>query len=196
MKKLLLNPFEKISETKLLLFGIAITLIGSYLGFVFNGRFDGVIDLHFTETTTLSQPFIDNVINIFSLSILLFLFGRTINKKTRLIDILIAAMVARIPFYFLPFSNIDNFMSRFSNAFIKDLDLKNPAAFHIETGNLLTLLLFAIVSIGMLVWFVLLLFHGFKVATNCKTPNHTLLFVIGIILAEIVSKLLIYFINY
>jgi len=196
MKKLLINPFEKFSVPNLLLLGVAVTSIGSYLGYLFYGRFDGVIDLHFTDTITLAEPLTDNAINIFSLSVLLFLFGRIINKKTRFVDILAAAMVARIPFYFLPFSNIDNFMSRFSNTLIRDLDLKNPASFHIETGNLITLLLFAIISIGMLVWFVILLFHGFKVATNCKTPNHTLLFAIGIIAAEIVSKLLIYLFNY
>lgn len=196
MKKLLLNPFEKFSETKLLLFGIAITLLGSYLGFVFNGRFDGAIDLHFSDEVTLPQPFIDNAINVFSISISLFLFGRIINKKTRFIDILIPSLVARLPFYFLPFTNINNFMVTFSNEIIGNLDIKNPVNFHIETFDLIAILLFAIVSIGFLVWFVILLFNGFKIATNCKTPNHTLLFVFGIILAEILSKILIYFLNY
>lgn len=196
MKKLLLNPFEKFSETKLLLFGIAITLIGSYLGFVFNGRFDGAIDLHFSDEVTLPQPFIDNAINVFSISISLFFFGRIINKKTRFIDILIPSLVARLPFYFLPFTNINNFMVTFSNEIIGNLDIKNSVNFHIETFDLIAILLFAIVSIGFLVWFVILLFNGFKIATNCKTPNHTLLFVFGIILAEILSKILIYFLNY
>lgn len=196
MKKLLINPFEKISETKLLLFGIAITLIGSYLGFIFNGRFDGVIDLHFSEQVTFLQPFIDNVVNVFSLSISLFFFGRIINKKTRFIDILIPSLVARLPFYFLPFTNVNNFMVTFSNEIIGNLDLKNPINFHIETLDLIAILLFALVSIGFLVWFVVLLFNGFKIATNCKTPNQTLLFVFGIILAELLSKTLMYFINY
>ena len=49
MKKLLLNPFEKNPETRLFIFGLAVTAIGSYLAYIFNGRYDGVIDLHFTN---------------------------------------------------------------------------------------------------------------------------------------------------
>lgn len=196
MKIVLFNPFEKFSASKLLVFGIIATLIGSYLGYVFNGRFDGVIDLHFNEETTLVQPFIDNAINILCLSVSLFVVGRIINKKTRFIDVLIPAMIARIPFYFLTLTNINNFMITFSNEILENLDLKNPEKFHLEPVNLITMLLSAIVSIGMLVLFVILLFRGFKTATNCRTPNHTLLFVVGIILAEILSKVIIYFTNY
>ena len=98
MKLVLFNPFEKFSASKLLVFGIIATLIGSYLGYVFNGRFDGVIDLHFNEETTLVQPFVDNAVNILCLSLSLFVVGRIINKKTRFIDVLIPAMIARIPF--------------------------------------------------------------------------------------------------
>jgi hypothetical protein len=196
MKKLLFNPFEKFSEIQLLFFGIAITIIGSYIGYFFNGRFDGAIDLHFTNETTLLQPFIDNCINILSVAVILFFLGKTINKKTRFIDILIPAFVARLPFYLLPFSNFNNFMVNFTNSMLENVDLKNPMALHIETSDLISISLFAIVSIAMLVWFFVLLFHGFKIAANCKTPIHTLIFVIGIIMAEILSKTLIYFLNY
>lgn len=196
MKKLLLNPFEKISETKLLLFGIAITLIGSYLGFIFNGRFIGLFSFKTNDEVRIIQSIIDNVIDIFSVTLFLFFFGRIINKKTRFIDILIPSLVARLPIYLLAFTNTNNFIAALSNSLMNNLDVKNPTAFHIETADLVVLLLFAALSIGFLVWSVILFFKGFKIATNCKTPNHTLLFTIGIISAELLSQTLIYFINY
>ena len=75
-KKLLINPFESISETKLLVFGIITTLLASYLAFLLNGRFDGVIDLHFTEDVGKLQPLIDNAINFVSLFIFLLFLER------------------------------------------------------------------------------------------------------------------------
>lgn len=193
--KLLLNPFEKFTEKKLLLFGVAITLISSYLGFILYGRFDGIFDLHFTEEIALHQPFIDNCINIFSISILLFFIGRIINRKTRFIDILIAAIVARIPIYFLILGNINNFMLKLNNLFAT-VDVKKSPVFQIETVDLIAILIFAAFSILMLIWFVMLLFRGFKIATNCKTTAHIFFFAFGIIGAEILSKILIYFLNY
>lgn len=196
MKKLFLNPFEKISETKLLLFGIAITLIGSYLGYMFNGRFIGIFSFKTNDEVILTQSLIDNGIDLFSITLFLFFFGRIINKKTRFIDILIPSLVARLPIYLLAFTNTNNFIADLSNSLMSNLDVKNPAAFHIETADLIILLVFAAISIGSLVWSVTLLFKGFKIATNCKTLNHTLLFATGIILAEVLSQTLIYFINY
>lgn len=196
MKKLLLNPFEKFSVTKLLLFGIAITLIGSYLGFVFNGRFIGIFSFKTNDEVRIIQSIIDNAIDLSSITFFLFLFGKIINKKTRFIDILIPSLIARLPIYLLAFTNTNNFIADLSKSLLGNLDLKNPVAFHIEPQILIVLLLFAAISIGLLVWSVSLLFKGFKIATNCKTPNHTLLFAIGIILAEILSQSLIYSINY
>lgn len=196
MIKTLLNPFEKFSTKKLAFFGIVITLVGSYFGYLFQGRFDGVIDLHFTNDVSILQPFLDNVINVFSIFIFLFLFGKIINKKTRAVDIFNTSIVARIPFYILPFSNINNFMINFTNEIMGNVDLKNPVNLKIETFDLVGILVFAFLSIGLLIVFVILLFNGFKTATNCKKINHTLLFVVSIIFGEILSKGLIYFINY
>lgn len=197
MKQALLNPFEKISETKLVIFGIIATLLGSYLGYLFNGRYDGVIDLHFTDSVSLLQPFIDNLINIASLFLLLFLAGKFINKKTRIIDILNPILIARIPFYFLTFSNFRNYISDITKSLLAMVDLKNKTTnLNLETSHILFLGFFTIVTIAFLVWFVILLYNGFKVATNCKTVPHKIYFGLSILAAEIVSGIAISLLNY
>ena len=196
MKTILFNPFEKYAESKLLIFGILITLIGSYLGYLFQGRFDGVIDLHFVSSTTLSEPFTDNLINIFSLFFFLFILGKYINNKTRAIDILTPVMIARVPFYLLTFSNYQNYISGVSEKLIASIDIqKMPADLNIATSDLIITLLFAGVSILFLIWFVILLFNGFKVATNSRGIKNNLLFAGAIILAEILSKIIFFFLN-
>ncbi|MDR6967971.1 hypothetical protein J2X31_001985 [Flavobacterium arsenatis] len=196
MKTLLFNPFEKYAENKLLLFGIFITLAGSYLGYLFQGRFDGVIDLHFVPSTTLFEPLADNLINIFSLFLLLFLLGKYINPKTRVIDTLTPVMIARLPFYLLTFFNYQNYISGITEKLIASIDLQNtPTDLNIATSDLIITLLFSGISILFLVWFVILLFNGFKVATNSRGIKNNLLFAGAIILAEILSKIIFTFLN-
>lgn len=112
MKIILFKPFEKYSEKTLLLVGIIITLIGSFVAYTFNTRFDGVVDVHSVTDVLLYQALLDNLINIFCLILFLFISAKYINKKTRLIDILTTSMVARTPIYLLPFFNINGAISK------------------------------------------------------------------------------------
>jgi len=196
MKTILFNPFEKYTENKLFAFGVLITLAGSYLGYLFQGRFDGVVDLHFVPSTTLFEPLIDNLINIVALFLLLFILGKYINNKTRAIDILTPVLIARFPFYLLTFSNYQNYISGVSEKLIASLNLQNkPTELDIATSDMVITLLFALISILFLIWFVILLFNGFKVATNSRGIKNNLLFAGAIILAEILSKIIFIFLN-
>lgn len=191
MKTILFNPFEKYTENKLLVFGLLFTLVGSYLGYVFQGRFDGVLDLHFPGTVTWPEPFLDNAINIFCLFVLLFILGRYINPKTRTIDILVPILIARLPFYLLTFSNYQNYISNATERLLASIELQNkPTDLNIDTSDLVFVTLFSGVSILLIIWFVILLFNGFKVATNSKGITNNLLFAGAIILAEILSKII------
>lgn len=197
MKKLLFNPFENTSESKLLLSGLALTVIGSYLAYLFNGRYDGVIDLHFIGDVSLQQPFIDNLINIICLCGMLFLTGKLINKKTRIIDILNPVLIARVPFYVLTFTNFNNYISDITQSMLEKIDLKNmPTNMDIAPSSILALTLFSLLAIVGIIWFVILLYNGFKIATNSKTVAHKLYFALSILAAEIISGILISLINY
>lgn len=112
MKSLLFQPFEKYSEKTLLLLGIIFTLIGSFIAYAFNIRFDGVLDVHIVSDALWYQTLIDNLINIFCLIIFLYSSAKYINKKTRIIDIITTSIIARIPLYLLPLININIQLTR------------------------------------------------------------------------------------
>ncbi|TDE45997.1 hypothetical protein E0I26_04735 [Flavobacterium rhamnosiphilum] len=193
MKTLLFNPFEKYSDRTLIAFGLLFSLIGGYLGFVFNARFDGVIDLHFVEKVSVYQPLFDIAIDIFCSSILLFSVGKLINNKTRFIDILSVSMIARIPFYFLSFFNINNLMYNISK---RILSMIAPEKIHnFVITDIPVLLVVSMTTILFLIWLIVLLYNGFKVATNAKETKHTLFFIGALIFAEILSKILIITLN-
>ncbi len=193
MKILLFKPFERYSEKTLLLVGSIFTLIGSFLAYTFSFRFDGVIDLHLASKVMFYQTLLDNLINIFCLVLFLYISTKYINRKTRLIDILTTSMVARIPLYLLPFFNMNGLIDKAKEDIMQ---FANPELINqIPFLNLFLIIVFAIIAILFLVWYVSLLFNGFKVASNAKGTVPIILFSISLLLAEILSKFLIIQLN-
>lgn len=188
MKKLY-NPFEIFTERQLLVFGILFLLIGSFIGFQFNGRFDGVVDLHFVEYATFYQVLVDNCINTLLLTLFLFAFGLFINSKTRIIDLLNTALIARIPFYILPFFNGNNRITLITEKLMELSTSNNLEA--INVLDTIIIVVFGILALVTLIWFAVLLWNGFKVATNAKGTKTIVLFITVVLLAEIASKYII-----
>lgn len=196
MKKVLFNPFEQFSERPLILFGISVTILLSMTGAFFNARFDGVIDLHFSTPTFFINTLTDNAINIVILSLALFTLGKYRNNKTRFVDVFTASLIARIPYYILPFFNWNNTVLVESEKLLKQFMTVQPGAVpQFETTNMLVLVLFAGFSILFLAWFIYLLYQGYKVATNAKGGIEIVLFGVTILIAEVFSKIIFYLIN-
>jgi hypothetical protein len=189
MKTLLFNPFETYSERILSVVGLIVTLIGGYLGFIFNARFDGVIDLHFVEKVSLYQPILEIGINILCTTVLLFIVGKIINPKTRIIDIFLTSMIARIPYYIITLFNANSKAYTISQGILNLV--KSNKINPLSSTDIFYLLLMSFAIIASLIWFITLLFNGFKTAVNAKGTKHILLFIGAIVIAEIISKILI-----
>ncbi|MGY6649978.1 YIP1 family protein [Wenyingzhuangia sp. IMCC45574] len=191
MKTILFNPFEKYAEKTLIFIGIICTLLGSYLAFLFNARFDGALDFHLNTNPFLTQTFVDNFINVFCLLLPLYIVGKIVNNKTRWIDILSSILVSRIPYSLLPLFNINNTIQ---NATYKLLEIQKTGTIeNLSIANLVLIIVFSIVSILFLVWMIALLYNGYKTATNGKGKKPVILFIVALISAEILSKVLISF---
>ena len=196
MKKILFNPFEQFSERPLIVFGIAATIVLSMTGAFFNARFDGVIDLHFSTPTFFINTLTDNAVNIVVLSLALFTLGKIRNNKTRFIDIFSASLIARIPYYFLPFFNWNNFILNETEKLMQKFLATPPGMLpQFDAIQMAALIGFAIISIVFLAWFIYLLYQGYKVATNAKGAVEVVLFSVTILIAEVFSKIMFYLIN-
>ncbi len=190
--KVLFNPFEKYSEKTLLIFGISATLLGSFLGYLMNARFDGIVDMHLVREVQFQTILIDNIINTLVLFILFFAFGKIINPKTRAIDMLNVSMICRIPMYLVALGNIGGYLERATQSMLNGIDLDNLQNIpQFEMLDLFVILIFSVVSIGFLVWMIVLLWKGFKTATNTKRTRDIIIFIMLFILAEVLSKYLI-----
>jgi hypothetical protein len=187
--KLIFNPFERFRENQLLISGFAITALGSVLGYIFKARFDGVLDLHFVDSVLWFSPFFDNIINIVCASAVFFLAGYIINKKTRFVDVLVFSIIARAPLYLLTFFNAGGIMSSLGEKVTNNIKTNPLNA--LEGSDLMTLIIFGLLSIIFIIWHVTLLYNGYRVASNAKGVKAIILFILAILVAEIISKILI-----
>ena len=186
----LLNPFTKFSEKQLLLFGIVTLGLGSYFAALFGVTFDGVIDVHLSPNITFLQSLKENAITILLLTMLLFILGKIINVKTRLIDILNTNLLFRIPFYISAALVAIPAVKAIEESLLKNA--QNKTSFNLNTNDVIILLCLTVVIIALLIYAIALLFNGFKTATNVKQTSHKVYFGISILVAEILCKIIIY----
>lgn len=183
--QLLLNPFDKFSEKNIFIFGIIASVVGSYITFLSGATFDGLIEVHLNPQTTFFIALKENSLHIVLITVLLFLLGKIINKRTRFIDVLNAALLFRVPFYF---------MSLFFLQSLDDEIKKNPEAIgklSLNPFDLAMILLITCALISLLVYSIVLLYKGFKTATNVKKPLHYVFFGVIILFAEILSRIIL-----
>lgn len=184
----LTNPFVRYDSKLLLYLGIPAFFIGSILAYWFHARYDGAFDLHFSTGVNLSSAFTDNLIAVFSLGLIFLPAGKFLNKKTRWIDILTVILIARLPLYLITPVNIYDFTIHTTEQVLPLIVNEGPAQFQIS--KILGLAAIIMITLFFIIWMFILLFQGFKVATNGKGMKLTGVFVIAVFLAEIVSHLL------
>lgn len=190
----LYNPFEHYSEKVLIVFGLVMLSLGSLAAWHFGGRFDGVIDFHLVDDVALWEPFADNAIATFSLVLPLFILAKIINKRARLVDIIAASLVARTPFIIEPIFNIGGHLGDSTEKMVARQITRDTGVTVVdvsETQDLIIIVIFALVSLLLLVWFATLLYNGFKTATNLRKTAHIIYFIITTIIAEVLSKIIL-----
>lgn len=186
--KTIFNPFSKFTETQLLVFGIAITVIGSFFGFFFQVSYDGVLDVH-SKNVTFFESLKENAVNVFSIFVVLLVLGKIINQRTRIIDILNTSLVSRLAIYLIAIFANNPVMERITNQVLESKDhLEN---FQLNPTDLIITMGISILMMVFLTYFIVLLVNGFRTATNIKKWQHFVFFAIAIIVAEIISKILI-----
>ncbi len=189
MKKLFFNPFEKYSEKNLLITGIIANIIGVFLNFIFNIKTIGFLKFDFLEKISIFKVVSQSLIIISVLTIILFFTGRIINPKTRFIDVLNTVLIAKIPFFIIPFFNINGIMFRETEN-LKTFISSGKLA-EITMAKMPIVMIVSLFSILISVWVIALLYNGFKIATNAKGAKHIIYFIIALIISEILLRFII-----
>ncbi|MGV4414416.1 hypothetical protein [Chryseobacterium sp. T1] len=189
MWQYIFNPFSKFSAKPMMMIGIIIAVIGAFISYFNKTIFDGILDAHTYMFITYSQAITANIINIIIPCTLLFILGKSINPKTQMIDILNTSFYYRIPIYFIVLlMNLPNIKSL---EFKIQNHLNDLTKLNFTTTELLSLTLFASLSIGLLVYSVVIMLNGFRHASKPTKWQHYFGFVLVLIICEFLSKLII-----
>ena len=185
------NPTAALPDKALLLVGIFTFGIGVAISFYTQMIYDGIIDVHEKPYISFVKAFAANAVDVVILTIVMLLFGRIINKKTRVIDLLNTSFLSRIPIYLLTLITNIPFVLEVNRKIVNNLD--KITSLDLQTSEILTLLAVSCVSIIVFIYTIILIFSGFKTATNAKKTTHYLYFAMAFIIAEILTKLIISF---
>lgn len=189
MKKLLQllkNPFALVEDKKLFLVGISTFILGILLAYYFQLQ-QQILRLNISETPNLKQVIIWHVIIVVSLTIVFLILGKTINKKTRFIDILNTVLIALIPIYITFFQNFNNFLTEETS---KMLNALKDGSIYTQSPPILFIFV-GLAGLVFFIYYIYLLFIGFKTATNSKKIWHYTLFFVLLIIADILTSGLI-----
>lgn len=184
--KILLNPFSKLNERLLLSVGILSFVTGIFLAYYLQVGLQ-VLRINTLAELTLLDTFSKHTLLVVILSLGLFLIGKWINKKTRFIDILNTVLIALIPYYISFLQNIKGFMANETENILNSL----------EEGKILEYMpspwLFIISMVGLLffIYYIYLLFIGFKTATNAKKTWHYIVFFVGLIILDLIISFVV-----
>lgn len=179
----LFNPFKRIAGIEAFIIGLIIAsitaLIGSFSGVVF----DGIIDVHFDKQLTLGNSFLCTFIDIFTLVLFMYLAGLVVAKGFRFVDMLGTMTLSRAPFILLAISGFIASPPDLQSIY------NNPFVIFESKGFIVMMLL----SIPVTCWVIILMYRAFVIITGKNSSKSLILFIAAFFMAELISKLAIYF---
>jgi len=186
MKKWLFNPFIYLAGARALAIGGVIMVISSVIVSTHNGHFDGALDVHFGAKTNLLQAICEPLISWSALVLALYVFGRLVSESSiRFIDIAGTIALARWPM--LPISLLglipEPTMPDPNKATLQDM---------MKIATSPDVIISALLALPLLVWLIALHYNAYSVSTNLKGSKAVWSFIGGLVVAEIVSKLVLY----
>ena len=178
----IVNPFTHIAGWQAFGIGLIFAVLTAVTGTLSNTAMDGALDTHYTFGLTYGQSFLMQAINIVSVTLVMSLAALFISKSFRFVDILGTMTLAKAPYLIMALTGF----------LVKPEDLNNM----MENISVMqipsTMILLSLAAIPVMVWSIALMYNGMKVSCDVKGAKLAITFTIGLIVAEILSKFLIY----
>ncbi|EPH11471.1 hypothetical protein VSP10_12590 [Myroides odoratimimus] len=189
-KNYILKPFESVQDKTLLAIGVLTGVVISCLQLLTHMRSIAILkQVTLKSAPTLVQTLSDFAITTIVMTLALFVFGKIINKKTRLIDILNTVLIARICLDISVLFDINGYLSDFSLQLIDNI--ANPEIlFKSNPQGFVYFIITSFASILCLVGFGYYIYQGFKLATHLKKKYMIIVFVLIILLVDTLTRLI------
>jgi hypothetical protein len=202
MKTWLFRPFDRIAGGPALAAGLVVLLLTALLAWHNGLQTDGVLDLHFQTELSLSHLLAQGMINWLTLSLCLLLAGRWLSTtRFRAIDLFGTQALARWPMLLaVIYLSIPALGGRIESLTLSMLEAMptEPDQVMASSEYLLDAMWLTLISLPLLAclaWMIWLMFHSYALACNLRGLRAFFSFVGALLVAEILSKLLIYLLS-
>lgn len=179
---LIFNPFKRIAGWEAFGIGLVIVVLTTFTGNFAGIYFDGVIDMHFAENFDSLKSWLMIPVNIISISVIMWLAGITVSKNFRFIDILGTMTLSRAPFLLIALASF----------FVKVPDLSGIMQDPFVIFDSISFIIILIFTFPIIIWSVTLMYNAYKISTGASGQKLSISFIFGLIIAEIISKIIIY----
>ena len=186
----LFNPFRFMAGYKALLLGLGFILVSAFIGSLGNTHFDGVLDVHTGMEAPLWYFFAEGIIDWLAIAIPLFFFGLIVSSSSlRMIDVFGTQALARWPYLITSFVMLPEANRRVGAYLMAKFTTGNSLALSFTDMAIFGFAMFMVIV--MVVWMVALMYRAYAVSCNIKGAKAIVTFIISLLMAEIVSKVLI-----
>jgi hypothetical protein len=192
VKKWLLNPFEYIAGLKASLIGLAVIILTSAFCILSSTHFDGVIDFHPKAAHGYFLLYLtENIIDVISITLVLYILGRILSKSSvRFIDVFGTQAFARYPLTFAALLAVFSpDMNTILNKTMQNKNIGGAASF--SPNELASLIFISVIGLLLIIWTIFLMYKAYSVSCNLNKAKGIVSFACGLIIAEILSKILL-----
>lgn len=191
----LFNPFQFIAGPKALFVGLIIILLTAFIGSLSQAHFSGVLDMQIDLLN--QQPvahwvyFAEVLVDWLCMSAILMIAGFFVSRSSvRVIDVFGTQALARAPYLLGALVVLPAGLKRFTEYLLWQ-QTRQGTEVTIQSTDILFVILAGIVIIPVVIWMVALMYKAYTVSCNIKGKKAIITFIISLVLAEIVSKVLI-----
>lgn len=187
----LFNPFRFVAGYKALFVGVGVIIITSLLGSLSNTHFDGVLDVHIGREAPLWLFLAEGLIDWLCMAVVLIIFAYVVSRSSfRLIDVLGTQALARWPYLIAAIALLPPGCQRYTQSLGWKF-ARIGSEVSCESTDIIFFVLATIIILLTLIWMVALMYRAYSVSCNLKGRKAIATFIAGIIIAEILSKVLL-----
>jgi len=191
LSRLFFDPFTYLSKNQTLVIGLTIILITGFINSFTNTHFDGIFDIHTGKSSAFVVFVTEGYIILILLTGLLFLIGTLfIKQRANIFDLLGQQALARWPLLLSSIITISKPYQRFCR--MRSLrELYDFGIFRFNSLDNIVVSISIIVLLIITIWVVVLMYKSFSQTYKVQRIKSVFLFILGVLIAEVLSKVLI-----
>ena len=187
----LFSPFKYVAGVRALVIGLVAIVLAGYVGARSNSHFDGTLDFHTGAAFPLRVVLLEGIVDWLALAVVLFLVGRAVSRTAfRGVDLFGTQAMARWPTAFIAVAALLPGYQRMALTIAQQL-MSPGAAPHYAVADMAAFVVVMLVTLAAMVWMVTLMYRSYSLCCNVRGVKGAWTFVIGLLAAETVSKLVI-----